>query len=441
MTPPKPKQLSKFAPDILRKMVPQTLERHYSVMSYDGHDGGCPGCKSDHVVGFGWLPKTFCTIITERGGFKDVKVSVRRYLCMHCKHTFLASDAPFYDHCKYGKAIVDLCLALAASNPYNRVESILMQYGIQVDRDSVKRYALAFRDRSIKKAGIPVMDSSDAKIGVNILKMLFDVENVKELKEKYPKAKYDSVMDETFPRKKGAKEALEKERFNKSVNGEKLPKFPDSFTVASSYMNHLECFASIACRNSPFNEIVAEALAKPLLGADAIVTDGSRCYNSIRDYNCLFHKMKNFFGIDPFLARQREMMITNSRKLPPSIISEYMCDIYSFAKVEYEEWLKARYPDLFDSQTGKYIGAMTTNAMEGGNWRMKYELRSPYQNVASVEARSILIALKDSLQTFKGGRPHKSFANINGEFDFRRVMEHQQRTTIAGQPVERYIYR
>lgn len=36
-------------------------------------------------------------------------------------------------------------------------------------------------------------------------------------------------------------------------------------------MNHLECFASmIACRNSPFNEIVAEALATPLFGADAV---------------------------------------------------------------------------------------------------------------------------------------------------------------------------
>ncbi len=410
------------------------------MMSYDGHDGGCPRCKSDHVVGFGWLPKTFCTIITERGGFEDVNIRVRRYLCMHCKHTFLATDAPFYDRCKYGKPVVDLCLALAASNPYNRVESILMQYGIQVDRDTVKRYALAFRTRSIKLAGIPVMDS-DAKIGVNILKMLFDVENVKELKEKYPKAKYDSVMDETFPRKKGAKEALAKERYSKSVTGEKQPKFPDSFTLASSYMNHLECFSSVACRNSSFNEIVAEALAKPLVGSDAIVTDGSRCYNAIRDYNCLFHKMKNFFAVDPFLARQRTFMITNSKKLPPSVISEYMSDIYSFAKEEYEDWLAARHPDLFDQETGKYIGAMTTNAMEGGNWRMKYELRSAYQNAGSVEARCILLALKDSLQTFKEGRPHRSFANINGGFDFRRIMEHRKTATIAGEPVEKYIYR
>ncbi len=409
-------------------------------MSYDGHDDGCPSCKSDHVVGFGWLPKTFCTIITERGRFQDVNIRVRRYLCTHCKHTFLATDAPFYEGCKYGKPIVDLCLALAASNPYNRVESILMQYGIQVDRDTVKRYALAFRNRSIKHAGIPVMDDN-AKIGVNILKMLFDVENVKELKEKYPKAKYDSVMDETYPRKKGAKIALAKERYNKSVMGEKQPKFPDSFTLASSYMNHLECFSSIACRNAPFNEIVAEALAKPLLGADAIVTDGSRCYNAIRDYNCLFHKMSNFFAVDPFLAGQRTLMITNSKKLPPSIISEYMSDVYSFAKEEYEEWLKAMHPGLLDQETGKYIGATTTNAMEGGNWRMKYELRSAYQNCGSVEARCILLALKDSLQTFKEGRPHMSFANINGGFDFRRIMECRKTSTIAGEPVERYIYR
>jgi hypothetical protein len=62
---------------------------------------------------------------------------------------------------------VDLCLSLAASNPFNRVESILMQYGIQVDRDTVKNYTILFKDRVMKQAGIPVMD--DSKIGVNIL--------------------------------------------------------------------------------------------------------------------------------------------------------------------------------------------------------------------------------------------------------------------------------
>jgi len=162
------------------------------------------------------MERTFCTIITEKG-FTDVNVMVRRYLCRRCKHTFLA-DAPFYDGCNYGKPIVDLCLALAASNPYNRVESILMQYGIQVDRDTVKNYALRFRDRATKRAGIPVID--DAKIGINILKLLFDVDNVRELKEKYPKAKFDALMNETYPRKKGAKSAHAKERYNRNVTEE-----------------------------------------------------------------------------------------------------------------------------------------------------------------------------------------------------------------------------
>jgi hypothetical protein len=36
-------------------------------------------------------------------------------------------------------------------------------------------------------------------------------------------------------------------------------------------------------------------LSKPLIGADAVVTDGSQCYNAIRDYNCLFHKKMEEF--------------------------------------------------------------------------------------------------------------------------------------------------
>jgi hypothetical protein len=73
---------------------------------------------------------------------------------------------------------------------------------------------------------------------------------------------------------------------------------------------------------------------------------------------------------------------------------------------------------------------------------MKYELRAAYQNDGSAEARCVLLALKDSLQTFKEGRPHKSFANINGEFKFQSVMSGERRkATIAGEPVEKYIYR
>jgi hypothetical protein len=83
----------------------------------------------------------------------------------------------------------------------------------------VKNYALRFPDRATKKAGILMMDDS-AKVGINILKMLFDVEDVKELKEKYPKAKYDSVMHGTYPTKTGAMIALAKDRGRMDGKGE-----------------------------------------------------------------------------------------------------------------------------------------------------------------------------------------------------------------------------
>jgi hypothetical protein len=77
-----------------------------------------------------------------------------------------------------------------------------------------------------------------AKIDVKILKILFDVENTKELKEKHPKSKCDSAMDEAFPRKKDASEAFAKERYSKSVAKEEQPRFPDSLTLAYSYTNY-----------------------------------------------------------------------------------------------------------------------------------------------------------------------------------------------------------
>ena len=64
-------------------------------------------------------------------------------------------------------------------------------------------------------AGIPVMD--DSKIGLNILKILFDVDSVEELRERYTQVKYDASMDETYPRVKGAKKALAEERYVKKM--------------------------------------------------------------------------------------------------------------------------------------------------------------------------------------------------------------------------------
>lgn len=418
LMPPRAKTLPKLTPDILKRLIPESLAKKYDGIAFD-EPKPCPRCSCVGSMRNDMKEKTFCTVITD-DGFRDVRVRVKRFKCKRCGFVF-EGNAPFYEGCNYGAPIVDLSLALAASNPYNRVESILMQYGIQVDRDTVKNYAKRFRDRATKYAGISVMD--DAKIGMNVLKILFGVDDAEELKRIFPNAKYDAAMDETYPRVKGARKALAEERYAKRESGERQPRFPRSFTLASSYLNNLRCFASISCRQAPFNGIVATALAHPLEGCDAIVTDGSECYDEIRDYRCLFHKMKNFFAVDPFLERARK-----EKLLPPWVLSAHMHDIYSFAEEEYERWLKERYPILVDEQTGEYVGAMTTNSMEGGNWRLKYELRADYQSDESIEARCLLVALRDSVKTFRGGRPEVSFAAMNSTFDYERMMKTAPRT-------------
>ena len=409
---PKRKVLPRSSPEILRKFIPQVIEMKYQGMLYD-EMMPCPDCGSEDIARHDMVERLFCMTIAEEG-FRQVKVRVKRFRCKSCGHVF-DGKKPFYDGCAYGTPVVDLCLALAASNPYHRVEQILMNYGIQVDRDTVRLYSILFRDRAKEYAGIPVMD--DASIGINVLKILFGVDDVEELRRQYPQAKYDAVMDETYPRVKGAKKALAEERYAKRMSGERQPRFPRSFTLASSYLSNARCFASISCRNAPFNGIVASALARPLEGCDAIVTDGSECYDEVRDYRCLFHKMRNFFDIDPFLQRARK-----ENALPPWVLSAHMHDVYSFAEDEYEGWLKERYPNLVN-ESGEFIGAMTTNSIEGGNWRLKYELRAAYARDESAEGRCLLIALRDSTSTFRHGHPEESFGAMNSDFQYATVMK------------------
>jgi hypothetical protein len=410
--PPKRKVLPSSSPDILKKLIPEALAMRYHGMVYD-ETRPCPRCGRRDVTRYDMKGRTFCTAIVD-GSFRPVDVKVKRFRCGRCGGVF-EGRSPFYDGCNNASPIVDLCLALASSNPYNRVESILMQYGIQVDKDSIRNYAIRFRDRAMKYAGIPVMD--DAKIGVNVLKILFDVESVEELRTRYP-GKYDSVMDETYPRAKGAKKAQAEQRYAKRMTRERQPRFPDSFTLVSSYLDNLKCFASISCRSAPFNGIVASALARPLRGADAIIiTDGSECYDEIRDYRCLFHKMMNFFSIDPFLQSVKQSKKKKEEEerlmIPPWIVSSYMQDVYAFAKEEYERWLKENYPNLVDEQTGEYVGAMTTNSMEGGNWRLKYELRAQYRRDESIEARCLLARGAEGLDEDVQGRKTRSNVRLD----------------------------
>ena len=129
--------------------------------------------------------------------------------------------------------------------------------------------------------------------------------------------------------------------------------------------------------------------------------------------------MRNFFAIDPFLQGVKQ---SKEKLIPPWMVSSYMQEIYAFAEGEYEQWLKENHPCLVDGQTGGYVGAMTTNSMEGGNWRLKYELRAQYRKDEGIEARCLPIALRDSMKTFRNGRPEASFASMNSKFGYGRIM-------------------
>ena len=62
------------------------------------------------------------------------------------------------------------------------------------------------------------------------------------------------------------------------------------------------------------------------------------------------------------------------------------------------------------------------NAIEGGNWRLKYGLRTPYARWHGTLARTTLLTLDDSLYVFRNGQPEVSFTHRIGAFSYEDVM-------------------
>ncbi len=437
MNPPSEKKLSKLSPSILKYGIPRQLIRDYDGKKYDGHRDECERCGGRHLQRIGFEDRAYATII-QPSGFYDVMVHLQKVRCVQCHHVMVCDDNQlFYPKCRYGRGIVDACLFLASSNPYNRVERIMQEYGVQVDIQTIRRYAIRFGKKAAGYAPLKFM-GQNVELGANLVKIIFGKDDVKELSKdhddddnqrsekekdgamKKKKKKTDAVVDETYPSVKGSKKAhREDNRVRKSV-GEKTERFGSSFTLASSYLHNLHLFASIICTLAPFSSILAEALVQPLKGCAYILADGSYCYNGLVDERCLWHYMKNFFNkMDYGLIRMK------TKQMLPQLISEHMRYVYSIAKEEYVKYLMEKYPEFIRTMkdgSKLFLGATTTNAMEGGNWRVKYELRVPYLLPESVFARSMLIELGDSLYTFRHGHPEESFGHRNGVFSYSRIM-------------------
>ena len=410
MRSPRPKKLHSLAPELITKIFPQAIKLEYQNKVYDEH-GPCPHCGNKKSWAYCKKKKIFCKLITDEG-FEDIIITRVTRQCAKCRRTFYPKS-PFYPNCSYGKPLVDLILFLVAKNPFNRVETILLNFGLQIDRDSVKNYSKMFKDRVSKLAGIKMFDED---IGVNLLKLFFNVNNVQELKKKYPQLKsIESGSDETYPRKKGAKKALKEENKIRKVLGEEEKKYPNGFTTAVSYLPAIKSYASLIVTENPFSSMFAKLLGLPLIGSGYNLTDGHGGYNAYPDHErCLFHLAKNMAKKDKILKKLQKSAFPNE-------IKEYLKGKYQEMKEEMLKMMKEKHPDFVDPG-GEFTGSLTTNCIEGGNWRIKHELRTEYQNINSIASRSILVTILDSLYTFRGGKPDESFAHANSSFKFEDAM-------------------
>ena len=410
MRNPRPKKLHSLVPELITKIFSQAIKLEYQNKVYDEH-GSCPHCGNKKSWAYCKKKKIFCKLITDEG-FEDIIITRVTRQCAKCRRTFYPKS-PFYPNCSYGKPLVDLILFLVAKNPFNRVETILLNFGLQIDRDSVKNYSKMFKDRVSKLAGIKMFDED---IGVNLLKLFFNVNNVQELKKKYPQLKsIESGSDETYPRKKGAKKALKEENKIRKVLGEEEKKYPNGFTTAVSYLPAIKSYASLIVTENPFSSMFAKLLGLPLIGSGYNLTDGHGGYNAYPDHErCLFHLAKNMAKKDKILKKLQKSAFPNE-------IKEYLKGKYQEMKEEMLKMMKEKHPDFVDPG-GEFTGSLTTNCIEGGNWRIKHELRTEYQNINSIASRSILVTILDSLYTFRGGKPDESFAHANSSFKFEDAM-------------------
>lgn len=101
----------------------------------------CPHCGG-RLAGYDIKTKHFADVI-DGSGTKAIIVRIKRFRCSECGAIGYA-DQPFYPKTRAGSPVVDLCVVLSASMPYARAATALLQFGVNVDRWSVRNYAMKF---------------------------------------------------------------------------------------------------------------------------------------------------------------------------------------------------------------------------------------------------------------------------------------------------------
>lgn len=102
--------------------------------------GSCPYCGGA-AAPYDTKEKIYATLHTPEGE-KKISVFVRRSHCRNCGK-LLYADEPFYPDTRIGSAVVDLAIALSLVNTFSHTAEIINAMGIDIDRGSVRKYALS----------------------------------------------------------------------------------------------------------------------------------------------------------------------------------------------------------------------------------------------------------------------------------------------------------
>ena len=453
MQEPNPKHVPAYVPELARTAFSLAISQTYDGRVYDDFPGRCQHCGSGDCIKNGHQETLFAKLISPEGNFVDVDVLLQRYVCKDCGRAY-TSRGPFYEGAIYGAPIVDVALALSMDHPAYSVERTLANLGVQMSTDAVLDYVRLLADRAKELAPL-IEGQGDWLYAINVLKLLFGVEDAGQLKERFPEVSVESLTDETYPRRKGAVKKImdeimegKKRVVRRGTKGDMVvdPKdgkasFPDSFTLALSYLPGAQAYASLVCTPRPFNQMLADMLFRALEGASFNMTDGSHNYNGVKNHVLdPVHRTRTELRRDPKFRQMKRELTESGKKVAEAENDgermkaierrkEKVEEVSRYAKAKYQDVLKStieqvrrEHPELFDAK-GNFTGrAITSNGAEGGNHRVKDAVRVPYYRVDSAAGKSILSTIRDSLSTIRAGRAVQSMANAVGAFTFGRVM-------------------
>jgi len=409
MRKPNPKPGNRLIPENLSLILPMMVQGWLENKRFEQPPPSCPKCKSP-LKPLDWVKRVYVRVLALDGIPLDIFVNVRRFRCSN-GHISMATDA-FYPNCRYGKRIVDLILYLGATRPFNTVEKDLADLRIQVDRDTVRNYFKRFGERSAQLAGIKVFGEDQA---VNVLKLLFGLETVEDLKKKYPGLSLTTQADETYPAKKGALKRYRQELARCRRTGTKPSDYPESFTVGMTLSPDINIITSLSVHPWPITDVQGTALKHPTLGSDYILTDGSGLYtrwsNRVPD---LFHEARNLFG------KFREGL-PEGQTLSEEVINRFKQE-YKAHKESRIQALSLMYPQYVNANN-EFTGRLGAGAVEGLASRVKYFMGVPYKSVPTFLGRVVAYALVDSMYTFRMGAARESFAHHEGSFKWEDVMD------------------